>query len=160
MELKTKFALRFAIGFSIGMLVDAIISSVITTNIMNDGTTYFCNPEVTKMFGNEILGYILQFIIAGLHGAICLGGTVVFDIEEWSVLRATATHFIITAVSFTITATILKWWSFDSFIENLIFVGIILLMYVFIWCIQYVSYKVEVKRIEKDMKDFQNKNAK
>ena len=160
MDLKNKFILKFAIGFSLGMLVCTIITSVITTNVINDGNTYFCDPSFIDIFGNEIIAFIIQMIISGLYGAICIGGTVVYEIEEWSILKVTIIHFSITVSSFFITATILKWWPNSSFIDNIIFIGIIVIMYMFIWLIQYISYKIEVKKIKKEIKEFNKNNTK
>ena len=157
MDLKNKFILKFAIGFSFGILICTIITSVITTASINDGNTYFCDPTFSSMFSNEIVAFIIQMIVSGLLGAICMGGTVVYEIEEWSVLKATATHFLIANGMFILTATFLKWWSINDWVSNLIFIGIILLMYILIWLIQYVIYKIEVKKIKRDIKEFRKK---
>ena len=108
MNFKNAFILNFSIGFSAGMLICTIITSAITTITINDGNTYFCNPAFSSMIGHELLAFIVQSVVSGFFGAICMGGTVVYDIEKWSILKATITHFFITIISFFATATFLN----------------------------------------------------
>ena len=49
-----------------------------------------------------------------------MGFTVVYDIEKWSILRATVTHFLIANGMMILTATILKWWNFKDMMANII----------------------------------------
>ena len=160
MDLKNKFILKFSIGFSMGMLFCTIITSIMTTQHINDGTTYFCDPSFIKMFNNELVAFIVQSIISGLYGAICFGSTVIYEIEDWSILNTTLTHFFITIISFFVTAFTLKWWPSTDFITNAIFVIIIIIIYFIIWLVQYLIYKKEVKIIQSDIKKFRRKNTK
>ena len=158
MNLKYKFILQFAIGFAMGMLICTIITSVIATASINDGNTYFCDPAFSRMFSNEIVAFLVQMIISGLFGAICMGGTIVYEIEEWSILKATAIHFVIANGTFVITATILKWWNFDNILADLIYFGVVIIAYILIWLIQYMIYKIEVKKIKRSIKEFRKKD--
>ena len=109
------------------------------------------------MFGNELIAFIIQSIVSGLYVGCCFGGSVLYDIEDWSILRATITHFIITFGLFNITAIFLKWYS-PSIVSNIIFFGIMVVIYFLIWLIQYLIYKREVKKIETDIRQFRKKN--
>ena len=159
MSLKYKFILQFAIGFALGMLICTIITSIITTASINDGNTYFCDPAFSNMFSNEIVAFIIQMIISGLLGAICMGATVVYEIEEWSILKATITHFIIANGTFIVTAAILRWWNFNNIMADLIYFGTVIIAYILIWLSQYIIYKIQVKKIKKNIKEFKKKDA-
>ena len=37
-----------------------------------------------------------NILLGGIPGALAMGSSVVYGIEKWSILRATATHFVIT----------------------------------------------------------------
>ena len=158
MSLKHKFILLFAIGFSLGIIICTIITSTITTNVINDGKLYICDPAFTNMFGNELVAFIIQCLVSGLYAALCMGFSIVYEIEDWSILRATVTHFLITFTMFVITATFLKWWDFNNIEGNIIFVVIIVGVYFLIWLFQYIKYKIEVKKIKKDINEFKKKN--
>lgn len=157
MDLKNKFILKASIGFSLGMFGCTIITSIMTTNFINDGNTYFCDPTFIKLVGNELYAFIIQSIISGIYGSICFGSTIIYEIEKWSILRVTLTHFFITVFSFFITAFLLHWWPSNNFVINFVFLGIFILIYFIIWLIQYLKYKKEIKKIQKDISNFKNK---
>lgn len=160
MNLRNKFILNFTIGFSIGMLGCTIITAVMTTNYINDGTTYFCDPSFVKIFGNEIIAFTIQSIISGLYGGICFGSTIIYEIETWSILKTTITHFLVVMFSFFITAFTLKWWSTNDYIINLTILGTIISVYFVIWIIQYIIYKIEISKIQNNIDKFNEKTTK
>ena len=158
MNLKNKFILKFSIGFSLGILICVTITSIITTYTINDGNTYIFDFELTNFFGNELIAFIVQLIISGFFGAICIGGTIVYDIESWSILKATMSHFIITVVIFFITAFLLRWWLMTDYKIDLIILAIFIIIYLFIWIAQYIKYKIQIKKIQNDVKKFRQKS--
>ena len=51
--------------------------------------------------GSSSTGFLmLKVLLSAIVGALCMGSSVVYDIEEWSILRATVTHFVIVFASF------------------------------------------------------------
>ena len=152
MDLKNKFILKFSIGFSLGIIVCTIITSIMTTNTINDGNTYICDPGFIKMIGNELAAFIIQCIVSGIFGALCLSSNIVYELEDWSILKATVTHFLIVMTLFFITGFYLRWLYPKDYIMNGIIILVMIIIYIFIWLTQYISYKKEVKRINKKIK--------
>ncbi len=74
---------------------------------------------------------ILEFIISSLTGLYCAGISVIFDVEEWSLLRQTITHSIAMLPYFPIA--IYAGWMPISLAGRVFFVLNYILVYVIIW---------------------------
>lgn len=94
----------------------------------------------------------LELLAGGIQGAVCMGTTIVYDIEEWSIMKATVIHFIICMVCFTILAIIQGW--FD--LQNMVFwisIIIAIIVYFIIWLVMYKRYKSEVRKMNEGLKN-------
>ena len=93
---------------------------------------------------------LLYFVLCGLFGAVNMGTSALYGIDEWSILRCTVTHFLI-----SVGSTVL-------FFGALIAPGCMgmppagvcaligaafLTIYFLIWLMQYLSYKRKVKNM-------------
>ena len=74
---------------------------------------------------------ISQFIISSLTGFYCAGISIIFDVEEWSLLRQTITHSIAMLPYFPIS--IYAGWMPTNSIGRIFFVINYILIYVIIW---------------------------
>ena len=132
-----------AIGFAGGMLVCFMF-------------TLFNLDEVKQEF--ELIPFLRYYLMGSLNGAICMGATVVYNIERWSILRATATHFVITFISLFTFAFVTGWFKLGdpSFYITVI---VCLVVYVIIWLTQYFIFKRKVKRINKELERVRDENS-
>ena len=71
-----KAVLLGALGYAIGIVIGVVI--------------FLCNSS--RSFA-ETLPYIL---LSGIPGAVAMGSAVFYEIEKWSIARATVTLFLIT----------------------------------------------------------------
>lgn len=95
--MKKQILLRSAIGFPVGVCVCNLILLIIAFFL---GTYAPCSPACTALFGSERTGVAVQFLLSGLVGAVYAGSSVIWEVETWSLFRATATHFCITTPLF------------------------------------------------------------
>ncbi|NLJ70841.1 MAG: DUF3021 domain-containing protein [Clostridiaceae bacterium] len=133
----------------IGLVVGALAAHVITllVNYLGRGQFLVCMPGLTEKYG--LAGaVIVQTILGALFGMIALGGTCLFDIEKWSLLRASMAHCALILVTYIIVGLLLHWFSFHI-IPILIMTGIIVLVYALIWFIMYVAWKREIKELNR-----------
>ncbi len=158
MDFKNRFIFKFAIGFSVGMLTCTFVTSILTTADINDGNAYLCDPGFTALFGNELTAFLVQCLITGLYGALCISSTSIYEIEKWSLLKATVMHFFVIVVLFTVTAFSLRWIYPSDIKVALIIYVCMAVAYFIIWIILYLSYKREVRIIREDIEEFKNKN--
>lgn len=96
-------------------------------------------------------------LLGGIPGTIAMGSTVIYDIEEWSLLRATVTHFMIVMGAMLLACFVLKWfepWSAPFWIM----LAAELVGYAIVWLIMYLCYKKQVRRLNKLLKENRQKD--
>ena len=138
-----KISILAIIGFVIGIIVSLCF-----------GWGFF--REIKE--GKETIGTFIRFlIIGGINGMICMGSTQVYDIESWSILRCTVTHFLITATSY-FTMGCLQGWMNMGDISVVIITICILVGYFFIWLIMYLRYNREIRKMNEELKKMKDQD--
>ena len=147
MDMKYKLVLKASMGFSLGLiifLIFAIFSIPEDTNSELNISNQVLYTEVTRQ---ELIGFTFQLFISGLYGALAMGGSIVYEIESWSILKSTAIHYLTILISYYVMCFTLRWFSpSDMFINAIIFLAFTI-VYIMIWLIQYYRYKIEIKKI-------------
>lgn len=95
-----------------------------------------------------------QILLGGIPGAIAMGTTVIYDIEKWSILRVTVTHFLIVMVVTLLASFVLKWfepWSTPFWIM----MAAEAIGYILVWIIMYSCYKAKVRKLNETLKESQ-----
>ncbi len=147
----------------IAKLVTGLVSGAAAVNIITLLINYSlrgqwlpCMPELINNMGQS-RAVILQTVLGGLFGMVALGGTCVYDIEKWSLLRASLVHCLLILITYINVGLVLYWLSFHI-IPILIMSGIIILVYALIWLVMYTRWKREIREInmlvEKYKKEF------
>ena len=93
---------------------------------------------------------VFYYIISFIHGAVCVGTVIIYNIETWSILRATLTHFFITLTSFYILGFLQGWLEFGSLGFFCITAGFVV-AYFIIWFVNYISYKKAVNKLNEEI---------
>jgi len=102
--------------------------------------------------GFTLASSLPDILMGGIPGAIAMGTAVIYDIEEWSLLRATVTHFLIVMVALLLACFVLKWfepWSAPFWIM----LAAELVGYIIIWLIIYLCYKKQVRKLNNLLKE-------
>ncbi len=133
-------------GIAIGYLITIIISA-----IWGKGYYAPCVPELTEMMGNEIRAVILQTVLCALLGLVCGSGSVIWDVEEWSIARQTGTYFLLVLAAMMPIGYALQWMehSLSGIIQ---YCGIFILIFAVVWIWQYFSVLRKIKAINKKLK--------
>ncbi len=138
-EIKKKSIILGLIGGAVGALICFFMSS-----FTGSGEAVESISAKTPVF---------YYVISFLHGAICMGSSVVYSIESWSVVRCTLTHFLITLTSFYILGTLQEWLEFFS-PTFWIITACFVVAYFMIWLIMYLRYRKEVRQMNEDLNRF------
>lgn len=123
---------RFGIGFLLGVAVSAVIAWRVAAD------------------GGEVRALPAQLTLSGLYGACCMGGTVLYEIESWPLLKSTALHGLIVTLLYAPIALALGWA--ESPRALLLTEGLMLAAFLVIWCLMYLRCKAEVRRLNEIMK--------
>ena len=118
---------------------------------------YIAGCIISLCFALQREGFTLasslpDILMGGIPGAIAMGTAVIYDIEEWSLLRATVTHFLIVMVALLLACFVLKWfepWSAPFWIM----LAAELVGYIIIWLIIYLCYKKQVRKLNNLLKE-------
>ena len=92
-----------------------------------------------------------HILLGGIPGAITMGTTVVYDIEKWSLLRATVTHFLIVMGVMLLACFVLKWFEPGSAAFR-IMLAAEAIGYLIVWLILYQCYKAKVRKLNELLK--------
>lgn len=106
------------------------------------------------------LAMFMYFLLCGLYGAVNMGTSAVYDIESWSILRCTLTHFGITLVSTVLffgTMILLGWLTAPPTGVCLLTAAAYVVIYFLIWLAQYLSYRKKVRKMNATLRKWKNR---
>ena len=134
-DLRKKALWMALLGFALGALVGVVI--LLLPGV--DG--YLSEPDHRLMM-------VLYLAMSGLYGAVNMGTAALYGVEDWSILRCTATHFAIcigSTVLFFGTMILAGWMSVPPLGACLVMLLAFLTVYFLIWFLQYLSYRQKVR---------------
>lgn len=144
------------IGFFVGASCCISISAIIATFQIGDGTLHICDPAFEAWVGNPLLAFFIQQSVSGVFTAVMFGGTVFYEIEEWSLLRATIMHCVFGMIAFFTTAFSLRWLDPSNVKKCMIVLILWLAGFFLVWLSFYLSYKAEIRKINEELMDLKN----
>lgn len=97
---------------------------------------------------------LMQFIGSALNGIICMGSTIVYDIDNLGLSKVTLLHYVITLVSFFSFNFFLGWFSEFNII---LILAVFTVAYFIIWLVIYLIYKREIRRMNIELEDIKQK---
>ena len=147
--MKKKIVLRSILGFPIGIAIGYLITIFISL-VWANGYYSPCVPELISATENEINAVVLQALLCGLLGTGCAAGSVIWEIENWGIIKQTGIYFIIISVIMLPIAYFTHWME-HSIVGIFNYFGIFVLIFAFIWIIQFVIGKHNVKRMNKNL---------
>ena len=106
--------------------------------------------------GHASVPYVL---LCGIPGCITMGSTVIYDVEKWSLVRATATHFAVCFVTYYALAFLMGWLRFGDRLFWIITAAMVV-GYVIIWLVMYLTYKRQIRKMNEELKRLRYKEKK
>lgn len=148
--MKKKVILRSLIGAPIGLSISFIITLIISV-IINKGEYYPVVPQLTALCSNELNAVVIQTICSLLYGAAFGGASVIWEIENWSLLKQTVIHCLVISVSMLPIAYCMYWIP-HSFLGIASYIVIFFFIYFFIWFAQYFAMKKRIQEFNDKVK--------
>lgn len=145
MNMKKNIISRSLIGFPIGITI-GYLESIFISLIWADGYYYPCAPELIAVMGNEINAVLVQALLCGLVGVGFSGGSVIWKVKRWSIVVQTGVYFAVTALIMMPIAYIMYWME-HSLKGFLSYFGIFVLIFAFVWIIQYMIGRYIVRKL-------------
>ena len=144
--MKKEFVLRVFIGLLGGIVISYLITIGISLAI-GDGSYYPCVPSLIERFGNEITAIIIQTVLSAVLGAGFAGSSIIWEMDEWSLLKQTSIYFGIVSVLMMTVAYICEWME-HSVKGILSYFGIFFAIFIVIWIVQYLIWKIRISKIK------------
>lgn len=152
--MKKKVLLRSLIGAPIGVAISYIITVIISLFI-GDGNYYVAAPQLVIELGGEMNAVLAQTIGSIIFGAACGGGAVIWEMENWSLLKMTVMHLIVISVS-TFPIAYMMHWIPHNLLGIVIYCAVFFSVYAGIWLSIYFSIKKSIKKLNREIKSKAN----
>ena len=145
--MKAKICRYAGIGFLIGMILGNLIAWMTGPTV---------SPALADLIGSRTGAILIQTLVSGLYGVATVSGMLLYDVEDWSLAKATIVHYLIVAGLYVPMALFLGWAANTA--DILIVEGCQLIAFFLIWLIMYLKYRAEVKKLNELMKIGENSN--
>lgn len=152
--MKKKLVLRILLGAPIGVTISYLITVFISL-LVADGTYYPVVPSLAESLGSELNAVLVQTLCSILYGAVWGGLSIIWQLERWSLLRMTATHFALASMT-TFPVAYLMQWMPHSLPGILIYFAIFFSIYLGIWLSQYCAIKKRIKELNQKVREQNN----
>ena len=107
-HMKRKIMARFIWGFPVGIAI-GYLCTIFGSLVWAEGYYSPCMPELVSVMGNEIRAVMLQAMLCGILGGGCAAGSVIWEIEEWSMVKRTGAYFFVVCAVMLPTAYFMYW---------------------------------------------------
>ena len=148
--MKVTFIKRALLGFPLGMAIGYTISIVFSLAFAK-GYYGAVHPELIETFGNEINAVIVQAILWGFIGFIFSGFSVIWEKDNWSLVKQTIITFFVYLLPMMVVGYTLKWFTFNI-LQVIIFILIFIFIFFFIWISIYLKTKKDVVAFNEKIK--------
>ena len=141
--MKKKLVTRCALGLLLGIAAMYFVPPVINGS-----------PIIRVIYTDELLTRVgspgataVSLLVMGLFGALCVGGTLFYEIERWPLALATAAHYLSMSLGYLIPNWLLCW---NMPLKLLLSIeGFMTLGFFLIWLIMYSIYKKQVRELNR-----------
>lgn len=149
--MKKELLFRLFIGFLGGVVLSYFITIAISL-IIGDGNYYPCVPGLTERFGNEVTAVVIQTVLSAILGAGFSGCSLIWEKDEWSLLKQTGIYFSIASVLMMTVAYVCEWME-HSVKGVLSYFGIFLGIFIVVWLVRYIIWKIRISKIKEGLQN-------
>lgn len=136
---------RALLGIPLGICLGYAITILISL-IVGNGEYLPVPPQLVLDLGNEINAILVQTLLCGILGAGFAAASVIWEMEDWSLVKQTGLYFLISSLLMIPVAWLANWME-HSFRGFVIYFGIFLILFVIIWLIQYLIIRENIKKM-------------
>ncbi len=141
----------FMIGITIGIALSLIFSFIFGQGQYVPLSTVSTMGEIYYQHLSEPMIMLLCVIIWGCIGILFTLTDFIFTQTDWSLLKMTLIHSILSYAGFLPLAILAGWFPLDI-LNFLIFTFIFMLVYLIIWMINYVKNKRFIDMVNQKLK--------
>lgn len=146
--MKKKLRIYMAVGFLLGMAIGNAIA-------------WFTGPKGVPASPMLIArvgptgAVLLQSLLSGVYGSLCMGGVLLYEIESWPLAKSTLVHYLLIALPYPVLAKLLGWSRGAA--ETFAVLLIQLAAFSLIWLIMYLRCRAQVRELNELQKQLDAK---
>lgn len=141
---------RILFGFATGVFIGETIL-ILESLSAGTGSFYPVSPYLIKNAGSDLAAVIIQYFCTGIMGATFSASSIIFELDNWSLLKQTVIHFILTSVLMYIIGFICGWYP-HNVVNTLIWFGMFIVVYIIFWLSFFLYYKKKTREINESLK--------
>lgn len=149
MSMKKSILCRGILGGCVGIALSCLIAIFISLGWGN-GAYLFCPPALIEAVGTEAGAAALQALLSALMGAALSAGSLIWEVERWSLMKQTALYLGLSAAAYLPVAYLLHWME-HSLRGMLGYLGSFLVFFAVVWGIQYGLARRKVARLNRHL---------
>jgi hypothetical protein len=149
--MRKKILRRCLLGAPIGMTISTFIAIAISVSV-GDGGYYPVVPQLAADCGGELNAVLLQTACSLLYGAAWAGASVIWEREDWSLLRQSAAHLTVCSLATFPVAYFMRWMR-HSVSGALIYFGTFFAVYLLCWLCMYFAIKKRVNELNSKLRE-------
>ena len=145
--LRTTIKLALA-GFIIGMSVGNLITIIITS--LNGGDTIIFSDALLGRTGNAATALAVQTVLSGVLGAIAMGGSVLYRIDQWPMPVISLIHYLIIMITYVLIGLYLGWIRRAT--DIIVMSAAMGIAYFILWLILYLIFRLKARELNQLIK--------
>ena len=149
-SIKKEMLLRGLVGFPLGIAIGSIITIIISL-VNADGRYYPVVPSLIDKAGGELNAVILQTVLSGIIGVAFSTGSVIWEIDSWSIAKQSGLYFLVGCIALLPISYLTDWMehSIQGAIAYFVF---FLIIFIVIWIISYFILRAKIKCLNAEVK--------
>ena len=145
--MKKKFFERGFWGFFVGLAIEPLLT-IFVSLLLGKGDYMIVKPEFAEAMGGELNAVILQTALYGIYG-ICIGiAGLALGYGKWSIAKQTGIYVAIFGAGWFPVLFVCRWIP-HSVSGALAFFGGLAGVYVLLWAMLYISWKINIRKMNK-----------
>ncbi|MBP1756479.1 MAG: hypothetical protein H6Q59_2877 [Firmicutes bacterium] len=149
MNMLKKALFRGMSGFMYAIAINVLLALIITA-IVNEPGFVPLVPDYAAHFSSKFTALLTQFVLIGFTSAAFGAGSVLLEIEHWSLLKQSIIYFIVTTLVW-VPVSIFCWGIAKYTVAFISMICSYVLSYAISWLIQYNLCKKSVAAINEKL---------
>lgn len=148
---------RALLGFPLGIAIGHVIE-IIGSLFWGSGHYAPCVPALVESVGSEVYAVMLQALLCGIVGAGFAGASVIWEMEDWPLVKQTGIYFLTSSLLIMPVAYVTHWMehSVKGFFQ---YFGIFAVIFLVIWVVDYTVWRHNVKKMNDKLGKTKDRNA-
>ena len=151
MPAKKKILTRALSGAPIGLTICTMIT-ILFSLLFGNGAYFPVSQELIDACGSEINAVLLQTVFGMIYGAVFGASSVIWEAENWSLLKMTLSHLAVCSATAFPIAWFMRWMP-HNLPGALCFFALFFAIYAVIWLAKYCAIRRQIRQLNRRLQE-------